>query len=609
VDPPIQSAIDGDRTLSIRPRKFEDDKRSSERRAGNVRILTGSTLVIAILYVARQVFIPIALAILFSFLLRPIVQILERTFLRRSGAIVLALGFAVAGIGLGGWSLATQISGMAKEMVSYTPNIEQKLSFLRRRSAGTLALFEKTIQKVADSTQKVEHPDMKVRVIPEKQTLAERYELIAPTVEFTAAVFLVIVLVFFLLKDREQLRDKMLRLAGRANLTVTTQAIGETSERISRFLLTQALINATFGLMIGIGLLLMGMPHSMLWGVLAALLRFIPYVGAALSAAMPTVLALAIFPGWYVSLGVLGLFLLIDQTLSGFIEPLLIGHRVGVSPIALLVAAIFWGWLWGPVGLILATPITVCLTVAGEFIPALRVFSILFGTEAPLEGYLSFYNRLLLRDRTGALAFADRAAEDTSMEATFMEVFVPTLSFAAEERAAKRISPANDHFIKDVIREAIIRLGDVNSTVTEPPRRAVAVSVAGERLSLGTLMLTQILRSDGMVFDYFTDLPLEELLAYLKDNTPDAIFISCSNPAHLEEGYAMMKKITEHFSESMIVAGGSAFAADAEKTVAAGARFVPTSLSDAKEEFQRQLRRSRRRGPRTFSGSIRIPNL
>src|SRR5205823_6034179 len=227
------------------------------------------------------------------------------------------------------------------------------------------------------------------------------------------------------------------------------------------------------------------------------------FVGSIRIAALPTFLALAVFPNWWAPLAVLGLFVLSDQLIGGFVEPIVVGHRVGVSPIALLCSAIFWGWLWGPVGLLLATPISVCLTVAGEFIPALRIFSIMFGAEDPLEGYLSFYNRLLVRDRTGAIAIADRHAEADTMEEMF-----------------------TDHFIKDVIRELIIRFGDRNAGPADPTRHIVAVSVAGERLSLGTLMLTQLLREDGYSTDYFTDLPDSELLAFITEVQPEAVFVS-----------------------------------------------------------------------------------
>jgi predicted PurR-regulated permease PerM len=608
-----------DRTLSMRrlpPRTQPDpvvDKRAvAERRQSNGRILFGTVIVIAVLHLAKPVVVPVALAVLFAFLLTPIVVRLERTFIRRTGAIVLSLGLMTAAIGIGGWWIYQQFTAVAQQIAgaATNENIDKKLSFLRRQAGGTLDRLEKTLQRVADARdERNEIAEMKVRVIPERKTIGERYEEVAPTVESVAAIFLVVVVVFFLLRDREQLRDKLLRLAGRAHLTVTTQAIGETGQRISRYLLTIALLNIGFGLMIGLGLWLLRVPHAALWGVLAGLLRFVPYIGAVLSAAAPTFLAFAIFPNWYTAIAVLGLFVFTDQLIGGFVEPIVVGHRVGVSPIALLLAAIFWGWLWGPVGLLLATPITVCLTVGGEFIPALRIFSIMFGSEDPLEGYLSFYNRLLLRDRTGAIAIADRYAESATMEEMFTELFIPTLTFAQEELDRRRITQAHDHFIKDVIRELIVRFGDRNAGTPDPAKHIVAVSVAGERLSLGTLMLTQLLRSEGYTADYFTDLPEQELVAFINEVKPEAVFVSCTNKDHVEQGYAMLQLLAANFPELGIVAGGSAFSRDRGRTLSSGATYVPSTLKEAKEDFLAQRKGARKKSGRmTFQGTrFRVP--
>jgi predicted PurR-regulated permease PerM len=606
-----------DKTISMRrptlPGEHATDKRGAvDRRQSNARILTITIVVIGILYLAKPVVVPIALAVLFAFLLTPIVTVLERTFIRRAGAIVLSLGMAVTGLGFGGWWIYQQLNTVAKEIgqAAQSGTIEDKLKFLRRNSAGAVALVERTLQKVAEAGERTERADLKVRVIPERKTIGDRYEEFAPTIEVVAAAFLVIVLVFFLMQDREQMRDKLLRLAGRAHLTVTTQAIGETSARISRYLLTIALLNIGFGILIGVGLWLLQVPHAALWGVLAGLLRFIPYIGAVLSAAAPTFLAFAIFPNWYSAVAVLGLFLFCDQLIGGFIEPIVVGHRVGVSPIALLLAAIFWGWLWGPVGLLLATPITVCLTVGGEFIPALRIFSILFGSEDPLEGYLSFYNRLLLRDRTGAIAIADRYAESATMEEMFTDLFIPTLTFAQEEIERKRITVAHDHFIKDVVRELIVRFGDRNAGTPDPVRHIVAVSVAGERLSLGTLMLTQLLRSESFSVDYFTDLPEQELVSFINEVKPEAVFVSCSNSGHLDQGLGLLQLLAANFPDLVIVAGGSGFSRDRSQTLAAGATYVPATLSEAKEDFLLRRKGARRKSSRslTFSGTrFRVP--
>ena len=605
-----------DKTMSMRrvpPSVIEPvaDKRSTDRRQSNTRILFITIVVIAILYTAKPVVVPIALAILFAFLLTPIVATLERTFIRRTGAIVLSLSLAVTALGFGGWWMYQQLNSVAREIATAATSekMERKLDFLRRSTGGTIEIFERTLQRMADAREKPQKADLNVAVV-ERKTIGQRYEEVAPTIEFVAAAFLVIVLVFFLMQDREQLRDKLLRLAGRAHLTVTTQAIGETSERISRYLLTIALLNIGFGILIGCGLWLLQVPHAALWGVLAGLLRFIPYIGAVLSAAAPTFLVFAVSDNWYSALAVLGLFVFCDQLIGGFIEPIVVGHRVGVSPIALLLAAIFWGWMWGPVGLLLATPITVCLTVGGEFIPALRIFSIMFGSEDPLEGYLSFYNRLLLRDRTGAIAIADRYAEASNMEEMFTDLFIPTLTFAQEELERKRITQAHDHFIKDVIRELIVRFGDRNAGTPDPSRHIVAVSVAGERLSLGSLMLTQLLRSESYSVDYFTDLPEQELVAFINEVKPEAVFVSCTNPDHLDQGFNLLQLLAANFPDLMIVAGGSAFSRDRGKTLAAGATYVPSTLSETKADFLARRKTNRRKSARslTFSGTrFRVP--
>jgi len=607
-----------DRTLSMRripppsasPAEAALDKRIVERRQSNARILFGTIIVIAVLHLAKPVVVPLALAILFAFLLTPFVVVLEKTFIGRTAAVVISVTLAMVIVGFGGWWIYQQFNAVGQEFTRATSReqMSEKLKFLRGRGR-VFELAENVVTRFMEAGERPEKPDLKVRVIPERKTIGDRYGDWAPTIEAVAASFLIVVVVFFILRDREQLRDKLLRLAGRAHLTVTTQAIGETSQRISRYLLTIALLNLGFGVIIGLGLWLLKVPQPALWGVMAGLLRFVPYIGAVISAAGPTFLAFAIFPNWYTSLAVLGLFIFSDQLIGGFVEPIVVGHRVGVSPVALLVAAIFWGWLWGPVGLLLSTPITVCLTVGGEFIPALRIFSIMFGSEDPLEGYLSFYNRLLLRDRTGAIAIADRYAEAATMEEMFTDLFIPTLTFAQEELDRRRITQAHDHFIKDVIRELIIRFGDRNAGTPDPERHIVAVSVAAERLSLGTLMLTQLLRSESYSVDYFTDLPEQELVAFINEVKPEAVFVSCANLDHLDQGYALLQLLSANFPELMIVAGGSAFSRDRAKTLGSGATYVPSTLKEAKEDFLSRRRGAKKKSGRvTFSGTrFRVP--
>lgn len=563
------------------PGEFVDRRSEAHnRRQSTARVLLGSLIVVAVLYLARQFFIPLALAVLFAFLLRPMVARLER-FLPRVVSVLAALAITLTILGAGAWALYGQSVSLAHEVASYSGNLEQKLSIFRSSPDGPFAALERTLQRITESAETDSGPDLKVTVV-EGNTLGERYARLAPSIEAVATAFLVVFLVFFLLMDREQIRDRVLRVAGRAHLTVTTQAIGETTERISRYLLTILALNVSFGILIGIGLFLMGVPHALLWGVLAAVLRFVPYIGAVLSAALPTFLALAVSPGWLLPLGVMALFLIADQILAGLVEPAVVGHRVGVSPIALLLAAIFWGWLWGPVGLLLATPITVVLTASGEFIPGLRIFTILFADEAPLENYLSFYNRLLLRDRVGAWRLAERYAEQQSMQDAFVDLFIPTLAFSTDEMQRRRITRAQDNFIKDTIRELIIRIGDRWADNADGSgRRFVASGTNAQRLSFSMLMLSQLLRSQGDSVDNVSDVTGEELGDYVDEVVPVALLLSCTRPADLEAGLRTVQYIRERFPRLEIIVGGSGFATGSQAAMDAGASLVVSSLDEA----------------------------
>ena len=562
-----------------------DRRRASERRQSTGRVLLGSVLVVAVLYVGRKFFIPLALAFLFAFLLRPLVSRLER-FVPRVIAVILALALTVGMLGVGAWALYGQSVALAHEVTAYSGNLERKLAIFKRSPDGAFAALERTLQRITESGESADSPDLKVMVV-EGSSLGDRYERIAPTAEGVATGFLVVFLVFFLLLDREQIRDRTLRIAGRAHLTVTTQAIGEMTERISRYLLTLLALNVAFGILISFGLWLLGVPHWPLWGVLAALLRFVPYIGAVLSAGLPTFLALAVFDGWLIPLLVLALFVVADQLLAGLIEPSVIGHSVGISPIALLIAAIFWGWLWGPVGLLLAVPIMVCLTAGGEFIPALRIFTLLFAEEAPLENYLSFYNRLLLRDRVGAWTMAERHAAQASMEDTFVHLFIPTLAFSTDELNRKRITKPQDNFIKDTVRELVMRIGDRYADNTNGNgRRYVASSVAGQRLSFSMLMLAQVLRSHGDTVDIVTECDAGELSDYVNEARPASVILSCSRADDLREGLFVLRHLRDTFPDIPILAGGAAFVTSSEAVLDAGATWVAASLEDARRKLQ-----------------------
>jgi hypothetical protein len=266
---------------------------------------------------------------------------------------------------------------------------------------------------------------------------------------------LVIVLVVFMLIYGEDLRDRMIRLIGHGRLLITTRAIDEASQRISRYLIMQLVINASFGLALGIGLFLIGVPYVLLWGVLAAVLRFIPFVGSWLVAAILLTFSVAVFPGWTQPLLVSALVAALELVSNQVMEPLLYGHSTGISPVALIIAAAFWTWLWGPVGLALSTPLTTCLVVLGKYVPHLEFLDILLGDEGTLDAGMGFYQRLVARDQDEAVAVVEDYLQNHPAETVYDDILVPALVLAKRDRTRGELTTDDEQFIYQVTRDIL----------------------------------------------------------------------------------------------------------------------------------------------------------
>jgi predicted PurR-regulated permease PerM len=342
-------------------------------------------LIIASLYWGQAVLIPVALAILLTFLLSPLADVLERIALKRlpSVIVVVVLTFSLlAGIG---WIVTLQFVSLANELPKYTGNIKQKIADVRgARKGGALEKVQKTVEEVKTEIQKSDEPtkakDQRRPVIVQPMESAAFWpdrSAIGPMVEPLARAGLVIVLVILMLIQREDLRNRLIRLVGYGSFKVTNQALEEAGQRISRYLLMQTIINASFGLAVGFVLYLIGLPYAVLWGFLAMALRFIPYIGPFAAASMPSILSLAVFEGWHWPMVVAGLFLALELLINMVLEPLLYSESAGVSGVGLVVAIAFWTWLWGPVGLVLATPLTVCVVVLGRYVPGIDFIGVL----------------------------------------------------------------------------------------------------------------------------------------------------------------------------------------------------------------------------------------
>src|SRR5690348_7191157 len=416
--------------------------------------LIGLIIATAVLYLAAEVLIPLALAILLAFLLAPAVRRLERWKLGRVGATIIVsfLGF---GIILGVSAVAaTQAVSLAAKLPEYRQNIVGKIHALRHpdrtSTLGKAAEAIKDIEKQAAP----ERPPMPVKESP--GTAFEALgDYLAPVAKPAAMTLAVIVFTVLFLLNLEAMRERLIALLGRARISATTRAMGEASYRVSRYLGTQLIVNAMFGVPFGIALYLIGIPNALLFGLLGMLLRFVPYVGVWIAAAMPIALSFAISDGWTPVLWTAGVFVALEFLLAYVVEPWLYGKSAGLSPIAIIGAVLFWTWLWGPIGLLLATPLTVCMAVIGRHIPEFGYFNMLLGTDPVLTPSERFYQRLLALDAEDATKIIQRHARVHGTARTLDEIVIPVLRLAEVDRRKGTLEPARERFVYEHIQRIV----------------------------------------------------------------------------------------------------------------------------------------------------------
>ncbi|MDP1027075.1 AI-2E family transporter [Sphingomonas sp. KR1UV-12] len=414
--------------------------------------LAVAVVVIAGLFLAKDVLVPVTLAILLSFVLSPIVLLLRRLHMPKGLAIFVAVLGTLGVLGGIGTLVGTQAASLADRAPTYVATIQakvdgasgyltQRLPFLRPAATQSLASADANVQRGTRS-----HP-LNVRVV-EKETpvLEEVGGYLSPVVAPFETFVIVLVVAVFILMQKEDLRDRLIRLFGSSDLHRTTAAMDEAGARLSRYFLSQLAVNASFGLTVGIGLWLIGLPVPALWGILAGVLRFVPYIGALLGAALPLAVGAGADPGWSTMLMVAALFLALEPLIGYVVEPLLYGHSTGLSPLSVVLAAVFWTWIWGPVGLVLSMPLTLLLVVLGRHIPSLEFLDVLLGDRPALTPVERFYQRMLAEDPDEALEQAESQLATRSLTAYYDEVALAALKMAAadvergaitRERAAK----------------------------------------------------------------------------------------------------------------------------------------------------------------------------
>lgn len=434
--------------------------------------------IVAALYFGRDVFVPVALAVLFSFVLAPLVKGLQKLRVPRALAVTTVVLIAFAILATVTMAMVSQATQLAGQLPIYQNNMRSKIAALKGSDVGS-GVLSRAADVLQDLGRELDRPKPEFpstsetaarsregRPIPvevhqpEPSAIETLQAFLSPLIHPITTTGIVLIFVVFILLKREDLRNRFIRLTGTYDLQKTTAAFDDAARRLSRLFLTQLIVNAGFGVVIGCGLWAIGVPSSLLWGILAAILRFIPYLGAVLSAVFPMVIAASVDPGWMMLAWTAGLFLIAEPLVGHVIEPLAYGRSTGLSPVAIVVAATFWTWLWGPIGLVLATPLTVCLVVLGRHVERLEFLDIMLGDRPPLSAPEIFYQRILAGDPAEAAVNAEEVLKERSLSAFYDDVALEGLRLAAADEARGVLDAPRRNQILATVREVVDDLSD-----------------------------------------------------------------------------------------------------------------------------------------------------
>jgi predicted PurR-regulated permease PerM len=431
-----------------------------------------AVIVVAALYFGREVLVPIALAILLTFVLAPLVGLLQCWYFPRIVAVVLVALIAFAAIfGLGAL-MVSQVNQLAGNLPGYQSTLAEKIQSLQGVAGGTGTL-ERASEVLQDLGKEIDRPnksttpgslvkngtpDKPIPVEikqPDPGALQTLVALITPLIHPLTTTGFVAVFVIFILMQRQDLRNRLVRLAGAEDLQRTTAALDDAGQRLSRLFLTQLVLNACFGCVIGAGLWIIGVPSAPLWGMLAMIMRFVPYIGALISAIFPLVLAAAVGPGWTMVIETAALFLITETIVGQAVEPLVYGQSTGLSPVAVIVSATFWTWLWGPVGLILATPLSMCLVVVGRHVDRLEFLEVMFGDRPPLTPAELIYQRMLANDPIEAAEQARMFLKEKPLMEYYDTILLEGLKLAEADSKRGLLNDERLHRIRDAVAEIV----------------------------------------------------------------------------------------------------------------------------------------------------------
>jgi len=547
----------------------------------------------AVLYFARDILLPLAMATMLSVIFSPLARRVEKVIGRLAGTALVVLG-AIAMVGAIGYFLTTELTSVADDLADYSPNIAAKLTAIQKYTPAGLQRIERAIASVQQEVQRAgPKAPAKPRTVQAiaQTSLGDNLKPFLPVLSGLVDFLLIVVLLFFLLYSRNDLRDRIVRLAARARISVASQAIDTAGQTVGRYLILFSLTNLAFGVSTGLVCWMIGLPTPELWGLLGFLFRYVPYIGVLMSALLPTLVAFAVFPGWDKAIEVPVAFIAIDQVAAQFIEPFLVGRGIGISPVALLVSAMYWSWIWGPVGLLLATPLTACIKVLGDYIPAFSFFSILLGSERALEDHHDFYRKMLELDREGARAMVIQYCDEHGFEATINDVIVPTVIMAAEEFDDDNISVANLQNIMNTSRELIVEIGNRFNKIQRGPRlRMVAICAPGEVHNLALLILVQLVRQDEVAATLFSEnKTAAELRDFIRGFAPDLVCVSITMPDALPPALELVRALRADSEQIAIVAGGLTAGQNSEQLRQAGCTLVCGSISEGRRAIRNRI--------------------
>jgi predicted PurR-regulated permease PerM len=541
-----------------------------------------AVVAVSALYFAKVIFVPLALGILLAFVLSPLVSLLQRARLGRVPSAFVAVLLTLVLVGVLAWIVTRQFAAVLDQVPHYESNLEDKIQSLHlknrtlQNASATLDELRRTWVSAVGNDQ----PSFGAIAASDSQPVPVRM-MTQPTfpVESVESIFgwilqivIVIVLTAFLLIQRENVRNRFILLAGQHRMIAMTRAIDEASERVSRYLRAQMTVNALYGGVIALGLHLIGIPGGLLWAVVVGVLRFVPYIGPPLGAVVPVLFSLAIFPGWKEPTLTLGLFIGAELTSAYGIEPALYGSRTGVSPIAILLAAIFWTFLWGPIGLVLSMPLTVCLVALGRHVPHLGFLELLLGEGPVWEPDTRVYQRLLAMDQDEAEQVLEDLLAKQSLADVYDSVLIPVLSLAEQHHHHDRIDKSVEDALCQSVREIIDDLFE-RYKVSDPPGdeakqpilKVVCIPARDEADEIVGIMLAQLLEQAGHSAHSIACGSQQEMFRHLSLEDTDVVCISALSPFVISHARSIYRALRARSPKLPIVVGLWSFPGDTSK--------------------------------------------